>query len=180
MHLRESRSLILSAALIFLFQLLLFLSAHSQTGKSMIVGGVEMSLGMKKEEVLKKLADCRLDSISFDSWSIARKNLISGNFETLGSIQFERGRLNLVQRSWGHSDRESASELFGSLFSALSGVTSEQGTTAMIQTYRREQPGNSYRFVDIQAGGSTISITIGKMQGMAAEQVEVSEYIRQK
>jgi hypothetical protein len=180
MRLRGSRSLILSAAIILLSQLSIIQPAYSQTGKSMTVGGVELTLGMKKEEVLNKLADFKLNEGAHDSWDIGRKNLVSGYFETVGSIQFEKGKLISAQRDWGTTQNENASELFGYLFSALSGVTSEQGTIAVVQTYRREQPEMSVRFVEIHAGGRTITISIAKTPGTASEQVAVSEYIRQE
>jgi hypothetical protein len=135
---------------------------------------------MKKEEVLKNFENFKLTDLGNDAWMIFRKNLLSDEFESVGVIQFVKGRLHSASIDWGQSKNESAIDLFASLFSALSTVTTKVGNNALIQTYELNQPGTSLKDIVIYVDGRSFTISIMKESGMRLQQVRVQERIVQE
>lgn len=164
--------------LLFSFSLL-SQSIFCQEKLSMIVGGVELSLGMKRDEVLKQVRDLKLDSLGNDAWMILQKNLLTDEFEVIGHIQFIRGKLYSVSKDWGKSQNEDAAEVLGSLFSALNSVTSKSGTNAQIQTYEQFQPGVSYKYIVIHVNDRSFTIIIDNDSKLKLKSVQVDERIIQ-
>ena len=156
-------------------------STYCQQKISMTVGGVELSLGMKKDEVLKKYEGFIVTDMKMnDAWLIRRKNPVNGEFEFIGQIQFIKGKLNSAAREWGSSESESAVELLGSVYSALSAFTSESGTPAVIQTFTLAEPGFLAKRTVIHVNGRSVTITILSPPKPSQPNVSVLESIEKE
>lgn len=170
----------LLVATLFLLFSFLSQSTYCQQKMSMSVGGVELSLGMKKDEVLKKYEGFIVTDMQNDAWLIRRKNPVNGEFEFIGQIQFIKGKLNSAAREWGSSEHESAVELVGSVYSALSAFTSESGTPAVIQTFTLAEPGFSAKRIVIHVNGRSVTITILSPPKPSQANVSVLESIEKE
>lgn len=158
-------------------------SAYSQNRQAIILGGTDLSLGTKKSDVLKSLAEVgsQLDSIvnGNDTWLVLQKNPVSGEMESIGHVQFIAGKLASVEKEWGQAEGQDAIQLLTSLYSAIRGLTSEDGSVAVIRTYENDEPGISIKSIDIQIQGRSFTVGIANDAKLQQQQVYVQEQIPQ-
>jgi len=182
MHVPTQKRIVIILAILLSSYSVLTNRIYCQNKTSMIVGGIDLTLGANRDEVLNKFANDRfkLSDLGNDAWMIFRKSLQSDELEPIGSIQFIKGKLHSASRDWAQSQNKAGIDLMGSLFSALSGLTAKTGTDAVILTYQNEQPGISHRAINIYVGGRTLFVSITKDASMKSEQVEIQERIQQE
>jgi hypothetical protein len=176
------RSHIMSVSTVVLLSLVLQTSfVHCQGRQSMILGGTNVSLGMKKADVFKSFGevDLRADSITNgnDSWVVTQKDRLSGKMESIGVVQFSAGRLSLVEKDWGQADGEDAVEVLTSLYSAIRSLTSGDGSVGVIRTYENDEPGITVKSIEITIQGRSFTVGITKDTKLKQQQVYVQEQI---
>lgn len=122
-----------------------------QAQQSMLIGGVSVKLGMKKEEALAQYRSPRFEIIDLqnDTWMIAHARDGQAKIESIGILQFDEGRLFSAQRTWAQSEGSDAIKLIDLLFTALQTQTGNEPRLAHIHTQKMDQPGLFNKSIDI-------------------------------
>ena len=170
----------------FFWLIVLMLVAYSslslaQTRQSIIVAGVELSLGAPREDVLKLFSsdEFKLRHLQDDVWDVFRKSAVSDELQLAGTIQFIRGKLYSVARDWAYSQHADVAAVMNSLFSAIHTVASSTGTKALVQLTEKDQPGISFKQILIFIQEREFAISILKDQEDPNEHIQIQERIQQ-
>ena len=168
--------LFISSFLFILFTVFNNQLMYSQSQSSMVLGGIELSLGMQKEIVLKQLRQYQLDSLSSDSWDVSLKKSIHGKNESIGGVHFRNNKLFSIDRNWGQANDIQTAELFSKLFAALNTIANKPQPSAMIHTYVLDEPEASSKYIAITINGRLFHISIDSIIGYVGH-VRISESI---
>ena len=161
------------------FVLSLVLSAANAT--DLPIGSVRLSLGMDKENALKKLKEV---------YGVTEQKMMSGNFYTVttgkepnfklqGTLTFREGKVTWVSRTWGNFNMTNNSmEYASTLFAALEGAAAASGTTATITTKISRGPSGEIKQIDFVFSDRKITtlITDGRDQELG-KQASITESI---
>lgn len=120
--------------------------------------GQYIKIGTPKAKIFSKLvADYKLSKVGdIDQWGISTNSQPS---RVLGIIAFENEKVSFINKSWGSFD-ESSTEPFQTLFRALSSLSEEGHTVAILQTTESKDPQGSIKEVRLHFGNKYFSITI--------------------
>jgi hypothetical protein len=162
-------------AFLFLFPI----PAEVQEQRSIIVGGIPVTIGMKKDDVLAKYKKDRfeLSAIKDDAWFIMPSGKDNAASRALGVLQFKDGLLYSASRAWTQSEHAEALRLFDNLFAALRPLADENGKPIVLQTYEMNQPRLFHKSIEFHFDTRivTVSITTGEK---VAGQVEINERVK--
>jgi hypothetical protein len=154
------------------FLLTLALSAANAT--DLPIGSVMLSLGMDKENALKKLKE---------SYGVLEQKIrgseiytvTSGkepNFKFLGTVTFREGKLAWISRNWGNFNMaNNPMEYASALFAALEGAAAASGSTATITTKVSRVPSGEIKQIDFVFSDRKITTLIsdGPAQGLGKQ-----------
>lgn len=102
--------------------LMLCASASFSQSRTIFVGDVELRLGMSQEAAMKLLSKYRL-TVSGKSFTVGQFSQVTKQYEHLGYITFEDGRLAYISRSLDTSawPRDEGFSVARAIYDALSG-----------------------------------------------------------
>jgi hypothetical protein len=173
-----SIKLIHGLALTIILELLIPIVSMCQN-RNIIIGGIDVSLGMKKQDVLAKYDTSRFKLLESgdDSWIILPNDANVAKLRSIGVLQFQKGLLYSASRTWNQSEKQETTRLFNDLFSALNQTTYGDGSKVVVKTQEMNQPSINHKSIDFYFGNKTITVSLTTGDNVT-EQVEISETIK--
>lgn len=142
-------------------------SSPASCQENIFLAGVNLHLGMTKEEISQKLDKnvYTLKALSNDknSFGIVAKGADAENFEFLGTISFKDNKINFISKRWHYSDDSNSNKVGDILFYLLSEEIGKTGeSTVKIKTMSSRDVDYELNSIEIILGSKTIVITVTK------------------
>jgi len=130
------------------------------------LGSVTVSLGMPKQEVLKRLSTAGYKVI--DSTSTTLVTVLDETLKHVYGVQFVSGQLSYADRSWSHSYADALEAVIKAL-----GSLSDNGATACKLSHSPlSDPDSSTDRIFVKCGQRGVLMYRGKINGIEAYEVE--------
>lgn len=140
-------------------------SSHTYAANpdSVWFAGQIVKIGSPKAKIFPRLAaDYKLTKMAdSDQWLVSTKES-PPNF--VGIILFEKEKVSFVNKDWG-SYGEECNEAFQMLFQALSNISEQGNTIAILSVGETKEPQGSAKEIALRFGGKLFSISIVKPAG---------------
>jgi hypothetical protein len=145
--------------------------------QSLVVAGVELSLGMPEEVVLSKLKGKTLAKAGSNGWMITEKS--GTEILPIGGVSFKGGKLTWISRHWGNFDSgDSAVDLSLELYRVLSYLDERGESVVHISTSTAQEPGMTLKTIEVRS--TERKVTIGILEGKGANSIGIQEILAAK
>lgn len=152
--------------------------AAQDMGGSLLVGGVQLRLGMPKQQVLDTLTKHhRLSITGEDEWVIITKE--GPPFETVGGVAFRSGKLSWISRQWENFPQGDAVRLANELYRALESLTNGDAAPVLVTIHRSpNQPGFQAAQIEFRTGSRNLSLIVTEGRAnLGGNQVLIQESV---
>lgn len=152
--------------LLLLITLCIAFNAMTIAQDSLWFAGQYVKIGTPKAKIFDKLAaEYQLSKVGeTDQWGITTK---SQPYRLVGLIAFDNGKVSFVNKSWG-SYEENQKEPFDDLYRALSSISDDGKTMALLQVTESKDPQGSIKEIRLHFGKRYFSITISDLKGSSS------------
>lgn len=162
---------------VFVFLLCLTQVAAAQEQPSLLLGGMEMRLGMPEPIVINHL------SKSYDLSELSKKSYIiydrrrdsEGNYKIIGQVGFDKGKLSFAAKEWFDDARKSAYEFVDILNNILVQMEQRGEILVKVETRNVREPDYMNKLIMLTYGKRQIFISMGEFR--SSKSVKISERI---
>jgi hypothetical protein len=165
--------------------LVLFVLSAAQLGFAqdsvLWIDGIELKLGMPKEQVRKLFSvKHELERVEdSDGWVIVKKGSENNVVENaVGQVAFEGGRLKWASQIWGRFRSADALELGSNLFGALNSIHESGEIIVTAKTSRRRSPKITMNSIELTYKTKKVLITIVEGRNLEKSVVIEEQVIR--
>lgn len=148
------------------------------------IGGVPLSIGMEQHAAMKTLdAHLYVIPVKGNTNAFFVSDAEPPNISVIGNIIFKDGRLDWIQREWGHfSGTSNPVEVSKALFSAIESAKSASGESAVVSTTVQRIPGAEFKTIYFSFPGRRVSLGIidGDAKSTYGQQVNINESVSSK
>ncbi len=148
------------------------------------IGGVPLSIGMEQHAAMKALnARFHVFPAKGNTNVFFLSDAEPPNLSVIGNVSFKDGRLDWIQREWGHfSGTSNPVEVSKALFSAIESAKAASGESAVVSTSVKRIPGAEFKTVYFSFPGRRVSLGIidGDAKSKYGQQVNINESVSSK
>jgi hypothetical protein len=151
-----------------------------QQSERIFVGSISLQLGTEKDAVISKLAErgFRLSKLpSSESWVVDQKNVETGEYDILGTLQFTNGRLMSASRHWAESWDIGSAKVGKNLYFLVKSFEEAGNIACSIETKSQESPDFDSKETLIHCGRRMIIIDVNKYKEQR-EETQVTETLK--
>lgn len=148
------------------------------------VGDVTLQLGMAKDAVITKLTErgyssgkLATSSEVVENWFISRKNKETGEYDSLGSLVFENGRLSSARGNRAESWDTGSAKVGKSLYFLMKSFEDSGNTSCSVETKFQEGPEFDSRETLLHCGKRVVSIAVSRIREQH-EETQLTEIVR--
>jgi hypothetical protein len=149
------------------------------------VGEVNLQLGMAKDAVISRLTEqgyesgkvVKVSNDAHESWFVSQKNKETGEYDSLGSLAFDSGRLSWVSAVRAESWDAGSSKIGKNLYFLMKSFEDSGNTSCSVETKFQEGPEFDSRETLLHCGKRVFSIAVSRIREQH-EETQLTEAVR--